>query len=154
MLRSALFSSIARLRSRTALVAAPLLIAASLLSACSGPLDAYNRGIARLQYGQADELPSDQINRIDGTYKGLTSLLASGSPNCPVPSTGTIDVGDKTVIFAYTPAVIFTAPVQPDGQIHGVVGRVRMDGVVANGLLQFVVSSPVCTSRYDFRYVI
>jgi hypothetical protein len=129
------------------------------LSACTSPAytvprDAYNLSIARLQLAQSEELPDDQIDRVNGTYKGIITLVEAHNPNCPPTMWGIIDVGDSTLVLDYTPAIIMTAAVQPDGTVHAQSGKTVLDGVLRHGRLNFTVRSPVCVSRYRFRYVI
>ena len=128
------------------------------LGACSSPiykstLNTYNLTIARLQLAQSSELPSNQLDRVNGTYKGVITLVEAHNPNCPPTQWGIIDVGDDTLMLPYTPAVIMSVAVQPDGRLHGQAGTTVLDGVLRDGWLNFTVSSPACTSRYNFRYV-
>ena len=129
------------------------------LTACSTPVyvntrDSYNLTIARLQLAQVDELPDPQIDRVDGTYKGIVTLVEAHNPNCPMTTWGIIDVGDRTLVLPYTPALVMTASVEPDGHVHAQYGSTVLDGALHDGRLNFIVKSPVCVSRYDFRYVI
>ena len=128
------------------------------LGACTSPMyatprDTYNLTIARLQLAQASELPKNQLNRVDGTYKGIITLVEAHNPNCPPTQWGIIDVGDSTLMLPYTPAIIMSVAVQPDGRLHGQAGTTVLDGVLRDGWLNFTVSSPACISRYNFRYV-
>ena len=116
--------------------------------------DSYNLADARVLLAQPDELPDHQINRVDGTYKGIVTLLESHNLNCPPTGWGTIDIGDHTLILEYTPALIMTATIQPDGSVFARSGTTVLRGVLHDGRLRLLVSSPVCVSRYDFRYVI
>jgi len=129
------------------------------LSACTSPVytaprDAYNLAIARAQLAQTDELPDNQIDRVDGTYKGVVTLVEAHNPNCPPTKWGIIDVGDRTLVLDYTPSLIMTAAIQPDGTLHAQAGTTVLNGWLREGRLNFTVSSPVCVSRYRFRYVI
>ncbi len=133
------------------LLAAPLLLA---LPGCGGPLLAYNRGIAHLELLQQDELPGNQVDRISGTYKGLATLVSPRDPRCPIARTGTLELGDNRLELAYTAALIFTAPVQPDGKVLSVIGPAKLEGRVADGYATFTVTTPDCTTRFDYRYVI
>ena len=114
----------------------------------------YNRTIARLQLAQSTELPGDQIDRVDGTYKGIVTLVEARNPNCPPSTEGNLEIGDHTLVLDYTPSIILTATILPDGSLHARTARAELNGSVRDGFIHFTVSTPVCTSRYDFRYVI
>lgn len=106
---------------------------------------------------QATELPDDQIDRVSGTYKGLQTLVAAQGEQparCPHPRVGTLEVGDMTLELAYTPNLIFTAPVMPDGSVRSVVGAAVLQGHISNGYAEFTITTPVCSTRFDYRYVI
>ncbi len=133
------------------LLAAPLLLA---LPGCGGPLRAYNRGIARLELMQQDELPGNQVDRISGTYKGLATRVRTYDPRCPVAGAGTLELGDNRLELAYTPSLIFTALVQPDGKVLSMIGPSKLEGRIADGYATFTVTTPDCTTRFDYRYVI
>ena len=132
-------------------------LACLVVGGCAGPLESYNRGIAKLQLMQATELPDDQIDRVSGTYKGLQTLVAvqgDQPARCPHPRVGTLEIGDMTLEIAYTPNLIFTAPVMPDGSVRSVVGQSVLQGHVGNGYAVFTITTPVCSTRFDYRYVI
>ncbi len=133
------------------LLAAPLLLAQT---GCEDMFRPYNRGIAHLQLMQSTELPDDQMDRISGTYKGLATRVSPDDPRCPTARTGTLELGDNRLELAYTPGLIFTAPVQPDGSVVSVVGPSKLQGRIANGYASFTVTTPNCTTRFDYRYVI
>ena len=124
--------------------------AALLLSGCSG----YNRSIAWLQYHQAPEQSDDQVDQVDGTYKGLVRAEQADGAGCPGSSEGTIEIGDHSLFFAYSPSVFFISFVQPDGAIAGKAGDATLDGRLEDGFLHFTVTSPQCRTSYMFRYVI
>jgi len=123
---------------------------ALLLSGCAS----YDRGIAWLQYHQVPELSDDQTDLVDGTYKGLVSVEQSNGPGCPERREGTLEIGDHSLFFAYTPSIFFITFVQPDGTLSGHAGDATLDGKVEDGFLHFVVTSPDCRISYAFRYVV
>jgi len=133
------------------LLAAPLLLGQT---GCEAMFRPYNRAIAHVQLWQATELPDDQVDRISGTYKGLATRVGTDDPRCPTARTGTLELGDNRLELAYTPGLIFTAPVQPDGSVVSVVGPAKLQGKIANGYASFTVTTPNCTTRFDYRYVI
>lgn len=121
-----------------------------LLGGCS----AYNRGIASVQFGQAPEQSDDQVDQIDGTYKGLATVEEASGPACPPAQVGTIEIGDHSLFFGYTPSIVFISVVQPDGTLAGQAGDATLAGRLDGGVLRFTVTSPSCRVSYRFRYVI
>jgi hypothetical protein len=129
---------------RTTLTA--LLIAVAV-SGCS----TYNRWVDTRVLHLPPGLPPDLIDKTDGVYKGLAQAVRVNSPACPQFTEGTVEIGDQTLHFAFTPSTIFITPVQPDGTVLTQLADARLDGRLKNGRLQFTVSNPVCETRYDMR---
>lgn len=113
-----------------------------------------NRAITRWQESRAPELPAPEWDKVDGDYKGSAGLVAAQSPNCPPGGVGVIEIGDQTLYFAYSPNVIFIAPIQPDGSLHARSGNFALDGLLTGGRLVFTVRTPACQSQFDVRYVL
>jgi hypothetical protein len=107
-----------------------------------------------LMNDSAPEIPRRQIDRIDGTYKGDATLVMARSPTCPRGKEGSVEIGDQTLYFGYQPDVLFIAPVQTNGTVHAVAGPSVLDGRLVNGRLVFSVTTPVCRTRYDLRWVL
>jgi hypothetical protein len=137
-------------------LAAPLL-SAGFLAGCvadSNTFRPYNVALARAELHLLPEDAADLVNPVDGTYKGVVTRVVANAPTCPVTDYGTVEIGDKTVTFAYTAATIFVIPVAPDGRVFGRVGQTTLNGSVREGRLIFTVSSPACVTEYSLRYVI
>lgn len=126
-----------------------LLLATSLLGGCGFPLSAPVRvganGVVR---------PATLTELYDGSYQGHTYLLAANGPGCPLePHNGVIEIGDAVLIYPYTPTLILTAPVLPDGSVHSVAGPAVLDGRIANNRLNFTIHTPNCLSSYSTHFV-
>lgn len=117
------------------------------LSGCSS----YNRWVNTLVLRLPPGLPPDLIDKTDGVYKGLAQAVRVGSPACPQLTEGTVEIGDQTLHFAFTPSTIFITPVQPDGTVLTQLPDAKLDGRLVDGRLRFSVSNPVCETRYDLR---
>jgi hypothetical protein len=133
-------------------VKAPLtlvVLATTMLAGCAA-----NNVSFGLMNASSPEIPSRQIDKIDGTYKGAVQLVTARAPACPPSREGSVEIGDQTLYFGYLPNIIFIAPVQPDGTVHAVAGPSILDGRLTKGRLIFTVTTPVCQSRYDLRWVL
>jgi hypothetical protein len=126
-----------------------ILIAASV-AGCSG----YNRAVENLVLARAPEVPPDQIDKTDGIYKGIAERVRVGSSTCPDAGEGTVEIGDKTLYFAFTPSTIFITPVQPDGTVRTLLPDSKLDGRLTDGRLQFSAVNRVCETRYNLRRVL
>jgi hypothetical protein len=120
------------------------------LAGCGG----WNDTLLNYANGRAPELPSPESDKVDGNYKGVADLVAAQSPACPGDSFGKIEIGDRTLYFAYLPNTMFIAPIRPDGSVYAVSGPAVLDGRLAGGRLAFTVRTPVCESHYNMRYVL
>lgn len=120
------------------------------LAGCGG----WNDALLNHASGQSPELPSPESDKVDGSYKGAVNLVAAQSPACPGNSFGRIEIGDRTLYFAYLPNTMFIAPIRPDGSVYAVSGPAVLDGRLAGGRLAFTVRTPVCESHYNMRYVL
>lgn len=98
--------------------------------------------------------PRNLVDKLDGNYKGPAVLAAAQGPICPSGTFGTVEVGDQTLTFAYTPSMIFVAPIFPDGTIHAVSGPAVLDGTVGGGRIIFTVRTSECETRYNMRWVL
>lgn len=134
----------------TLVLRAALIASLTALGACDG----YNDVVASLQLAQSPEQADDQADQVDGTYKGIVTVEQSQGAGCPSGQVGTVEVGDHTLFFAYSPSVFFISFVQPDGTVAGEAGDTKLSGKLEDGRLNFTVTSPVCTVSYDFRYVV
>lgn len=126
-----------------------LLLAVAVLGGCGFPLS------APVRYGANGVVrPATVTELYDGSYQGHPSLLAANGPGCPLePRKGVIEIGDAVLIYPYTPDLILTAPVRPDGSVHAVQGAAVLDGRIANNRLDFTIRTPNCLSRYSTRFV-
>jgi hypothetical protein len=126
-----------------------LFVALAVLGGCGFPLAAPVRVGANRVARPA--IPSE---RFDGSYQGHTALLAASGPGCPLdPHKGVIEIGDAVLIYPYTPELILTAPVRPDGSVHAVAGPAVLDGRIVNNRLSFTIRTPTCLSRYSTHFV-
>jgi hypothetical protein len=125
-----------------------------LMVACLAGCSAYNRGVANFVLRLSPAVPPDLIDKTDGVYKGVRQPVLAGSPTCPTAREGTVEIGDSTLFFAFTPSTIFITPVQPDGTVLTVLPEAKLDGRLTDGRLQFLVADPVCQTRYDLRRVL
>ena len=126
-----------------------ILAASAVLGGCGFPLS------APIRYGANGVVRPATIGELhDGSYQGNTALLGVRGPGCPhEPHKGVIEIGDAVLIYPYTPDVILTAPVRPDGTVHAVTGRAVLDGRIWNDWLVFSISTPNCFSSYRTRFV-
>jgi len=115
---------------------APLVLAATLLAGCSS----------------APHGPGS-TNLVDGSYQGLGYLETSNPKICPESAYGQMEIGDRTLRYAYTPAIIFEAAVQPDGTVHDDEGTATLDGKLTNQRLTFTISTPDCKSTYNNSFI-
>jgi hypothetical protein len=120
------------------------------LAGCGG----WNDMLLNYASNQSPELPPLESDKVDGSYKGGVTLVATQSPACPASSFGQIEIGDQTLYFAYQPNTMFVAPIRPDGSVYAVSGPSVLDGKLTGGRLAFTVRTPVCESRYNMRYVL
>ncbi len=90
---------------------------------------------------------------VDGSYQGQATLVTSNAPSCPEAAYGQIEVSDLTLHYAYTPSIIFAAPVQSDGTLHDEDGKYVLDGKLADNRLQFTVTTPDCQSTYNNTFI-
>ena len=89
----------------------------------------------------------------DGNYQGRAVLVRASSPACPAAHYGVVEVGDSTLFFSYTPAIIFTTAVKADGTIQGLAGATHLDGKIVNGVLSMTVSNQTCETQYRGTYI-
>lgn len=119
--------------------------------------------------------PISAFPLVDGTYKGVAETVVAQGASCPAADPGTITIGDRRLIFPFSPNVIFIAPVQPDGSLVARIvaipptaprgrGGARaavpppapigsLDGRIGGGALEFTVRTPSCETRYRLRWV-
>jgi hypothetical protein len=116
--------------------AVPFVLAAALLAGCTS----------------APKGPGS-TNLIDGSYQGRESLEMANAPSCPESAYGQLEVGDQALHYAYTPAIVFEASIQPDGTLHDEVGPAILDGKVAENRLAFTVTTPDCKSSYNNKFI-
>lgn len=127
-----------------------ILTVSEILTGCG----AWNRTVQDLANSQPPQLPGNQIDRLSGNYKGRPIQVISTSANCPHDNQGKIAVGDSTLYFSYTPQTIFIAPIQRDGRVRAVSGTSLLEGTVRDGRMVMTVTTPVCETRYDLRWVL
>jgi hypothetical protein len=129
-------------------------VPAILLAACLAGCSSYNNRVGNFVLARSPEVPPDMIDKTDGIYKGLPQPVRVGSSTCPDAQEGTVEIGDRTLYFAFTPSTIFITPVQPDGTVRTVLPDAKLDGLVADGRLQFSAVNRVCETRYSLRRVL
>ena len=139
---------------KTPLAALLATVLPALLPLGLGGCGGWNDMLLNYANSQSPELPTPESDKVDGNYKGAASLVATQSPACPGSSFGKIEIGDRTLYFAYLPNTMFVAPIQPDGSVYAVSGPAVLDGKLAAGRLAFRVRTPVCESHYNMRYVL
>ena len=130
----------------------------ALLALClAGPLAGcgpWNRLVEDAVNNRRPGTPPELSDKNDGDYKGRPVLVDSRSPRCEPPSEAIIEVGDGTLYLAYQPDAIFVAPIQPDGTFKATAGLSHLDGFLRNGRLVLTVSTPVCETYYNMRWVL
>src|SRR5689334_15721961 len=114
-------------------------LSALLIAACLAGCSAYNRGVDNVVLRDSPAVPPALIDKTDGVYKGVGQAVLVGSPFCPTERAGTVEIGDRTLFFAFTPSTIFITPVQPDGTVLTVLPQAKLEGRLTNGRLQFLV---------------
>ncbi len=127
-----------------------LLAMACLSGGCSKTNDFVQHSMA----ARDPQLPEDQLDKIDGLYKGTATTVMSRSAVCPTERFGTVEIGDRTLNFALTPTTIFITPIQPDGTVHTTTQDSSLDGKLADGRLTLTVRNALCETRYDLRWVL
>jgi hypothetical protein len=125
-----------------------------LIATCLAGCSSYNSGVNNFVLTRSPAVPPDLIDKTDGVYKGVAQPVLVGSPTCPTEREGTVEIGDRTLYFAFTPSTLFITPVQPDGLVFTVLPQAKLDGRLTDGRLQFLVVDPVCQTRYDLRRVL
>lgn len=129
---------------------AALLAMCGLAAGCTTMNDAVQGHVA----SRSPQIPENQIDQVDGLYKGTATTVTANSPLCPAERFGTVVIGDHTLNFAQTPSTIFITPVQPDGTLHTETPTSVLDGRLQAGRLVFTVKDQVCETRYDLRWVL
>jgi hypothetical protein len=87
---------------------------------------------------------------INGYYQGRVREVDAKAPNCSAATRGVIEIGDKTLLYAYSPQLIYVASVQPDGTVHAEAGGTTLDGTLVDGHLAFNVTTQDCKTSFDF----
>ena len=121
---------------------------ATLLCGCA------NQGTA-----PASPVAADQANvtgtplppPVNGIYQGRSEQVKADIPGCPLAQYGTIEIGERTLLFPYTYQLIYEVPVQSDGTLHTGAGSTVLDGRLIDGHLEFDITTPECQSRFNFR---
>lgn len=100
---------------------------------------------------------------IEGRYRGTARLVRSQSRFCPRSGPRVYELENGVVTLAYSTVPIsarsrpervpLTAPVGPDGRIHGSDGVGTIDGQLNNGLLEITISSQECEHRWTLHRV-
>jgi hypothetical protein len=106
----------------------------------------------------AAQVPPTQVPAIflqpwDGSYEGRETLVHGAAPVCPTSGPGVIEIGDGTLVYPYSPFVIFTAVVQPNGSLHAIDGSSTLAGTIAHQQLLMTITSPGCQSQFSAHYV-
>jgi hypothetical protein len=87
---------------------------------------------------------------INGYYQGRVRQVDAKAANCPPPTRGVIEIGDRTLLYPYSTQLIYVAPVMPDGTIHAEADGTTLEGTLIDGRLVFSVTTPDCKSSFDF----
>ena len=126
-----------------------VLAVSAVLGGCGFPLS------APVRYGANRVVrPANTGELYDGSYQGHAALLAANGPFCPrEPHKGVIEIGDAVLVYPYTPNLILTAPVQPDGSVHAREGAAVLDGRIVGNWLNFTIRTPNCLSWYNLHFV-
>jgi hypothetical protein len=95
-------------------------------------------------------LPPGITGPINGIYQGRERVIQANSPLCPPPQLGLIEIGDGNLLFPYTSSLIYTVAIPPDGKLHAAMGDTTLDGQLAGGDLDFIVTTPDCKSSFSF----
>jgi hypothetical protein len=97
--------------------------------------------------------PASVSGRFDGSYQGGSRLVSALAPGCPAGHEGVVEIGDGILTYAYTPAVMFSTHVLPDGRLEGNAGPVVLLGRIAGNHLAMTITSPQCRTDYSADYV-
>lgn len=125
-------------------------VALASLAGCVG-WDAPDTPVASYDDPAFKDVP--RPSPFDGIYQGNQVLAVATADVCPAGSNGLLEVGDGNLILDYTPTIILTFTVQPDGTLHAEEGPVSADGTIAGGQLSLIVHTPDCESHYDFSRI-
>ncbi len=90
---------------------------------------------------------------IDGIYRGSGELVSGSADTCPSDAWGNVEIGDRALLFSYTPAAIFSAPITADGKVHGEADTYVLDGTFNDGELSFTVTGPSCKTSFAFNII-
>ena len=97
--------------------------------------------------------PASVSGRFDGSYQGVSRLVRAAVPGCPAGRQGVLQIGDGVLTLAYTPVVVFSTHVLPDGRLEGNAGPVSLQGRIVGNHLGMTIDSPACRTDYNADYV-
>ena len=97
---------------------------------------------------------ASEVHRYDGSYQGYVTQVAARSAMCPAEhGERVLMVGDGTLWYAYTPDIVFTAPVNYDGTVRGTAGATDLVGKIDGNHLDASVKGLDCETHLSADYV-
>ncbi len=114
-------------------------------------------GLAACSKGQPIVLqpPPGPPPGTDTRYRGTARLVRAADRFCPRSGPRVYEVQNGTIALSYQAAgrrrVPLSAQVQGDGTFEATDGEGRLQGRLANGLLEITISSQLCEHRWTLR---
>ena len=122
-----------------------LLSAALLLGGCQTVFDLV---------GVEQPLSAEASRSYDGSYQGDISQTVQRGPDCPREhGEKVLMVGDGVLWYAYSPTILFTAPVRYDGTIAATSGDTVLSGKVTGNHLDMTIKSDNCQTELSLSYI-
>jgi hypothetical protein len=90
---------------------------------------------------------------VDGSYQGRAKLVLGKPGPCPKSRYGFVEIGDGTLIFPYTPKLVFQARVQPDGTVFSKLDGGELSGRTDGRHLDMTIKTPQCETHYHLHYI-
>ncbi|MBX5454644.1 MAG: hypothetical protein K6U10_12015 [Acidobacteriia bacterium] len=90
---------------------------------------------------------------VDGSYQGKAKLVFGKPGPCPKSSYGFVEIGDGTLVFPYTPKLVFQARVQPDGTVFSKLDGGELSGRTDGRHLDMTIKTPQCETQYHLHYI-
>ncbi len=97
---------------------------------------------------------ASEIHQYDGSYQGFITQVAARSAMCPAEhGERVLMIGDGTLWYAYTPDIVFTAPVEYDGTVRGTAGATNLVGKIDGNHFDARIKGPDCETQMSADYV-
>ncbi len=97
---------------------------------------------------------ASEVHRYDGSYQGFITQVAARSAMCPTEhGERVLMIGDGTLWYAYSPDIVFTAPVQYDGTVRGTAGTTHLIGKINGNHFDASIKGPDCETQMSADYV-